>query len=173
LGGFSSLSLDLAFASAIAALFIALVYAGRDLAGGALGRFAGLALLVGLAFSPIAPEVAGVVLAVLAAAAALMLIDQLSRTSALHVASLDTSYGFYGSFSWSSWSALVLAGLMGTPLITSLLPDLLNHLEWSFVSGLTVGIVIGLLRIPIVRRQDREIKNLDNSNVNIANLLGL
>lgn len=171
--GFKSFSFDLAFASAIAALLIALVYAGRDLAGGALGRFAGLSLLIGLALSPLMQILDGVVLAILAAAATLMLLDQLARTSALHVASLDTSYGFYGSFTLSSWIALVIAGVLGTPWITALLPDALNHLEWSFVSGVTVGVLLGLLRIPSVRRQDREIKNLGNSTVNIANLLGL
>lgn len=170
---FSAFSLEVAFASTIAALLIALVYSGRDLAGGALGRFAGLSLLIGLALSPFMSVLDGVILAVLAASVTLMLLDQLARSSALHVASLDTSYGFYGSFSLSSWAGLLLAGVMGTPLITAMLPDLLNHLEWSFVSGVAIGVLVGLLRIPSVRRQDREIKNLDSSSVNIANLLGL
>ncbi len=172
-GGFASFSFDLAFTFAIAALFIALAYSGRDLAGGVLGRFAGLAMLIGLALSPLTSNLTGVVLSILSASATLMLLDQLARTSALHIPSLDTSYGFYGSFAWFSWLTLALAGPLGTPFVTAQLPDVMNHLEWSFVLGASLGVLAGIARIPTVRRQDSEIKNLDSSSGNIANLLGL
>ena len=169
----SSYSVELALPLAVFALMLGLVYSGRDLAGGSLGRFAGLALVLGLALSPFADWLSGVVMAILVCALMLMLLDQLFRSSALHVASLDTSYGFYGSVSLSGWFGLTLSGVLGTPMFTALLPETFNHLEWSLIGGLSAGLLVGLLRIPIIRRQDREIKNLDSSSGNIENLLGL
>jgi hypothetical protein len=169
----SSYSVELALPLAVFALMLGLVYSGRDLAGGSLGRFAGLALVLGLALSPFADWLSGVVMAILVCALMLMLLDQLFRSSALHVASLDTSYGFYGSVSLSGWFGLALSGVLGTPMFTALLPETFNHLEWSLIGGLSAGLLVGLLRIPIIRRQDREIKNLDSSSGNIENLLGL
>ncbi len=166
-------SVELALPVAVFALMLGLVYSGRDLAGGSLGRFAGLALVIGLALSPLADWLSGVVMAILVCALTLMLLDQLFRSSALHVASLDTSYGFYGSVSLTSWFALTLSAVLGTPVFTALLPETFNHLEWSLIGGLATGVLVGLLRIPIIRRQDREIKNLDSSSGNIENLLGL
>lgn len=164
---------DLAALLAMIALLLSAVYSGRDLAGGALGRFAGLAILLGLAFSPLLQYIDGSVVAVLACSMTLMLIDQLFRRSSLHIPSLDTSYGFYGSFTLTGWTALVSAATAGTPWLTTLLPELFNHLEWSLLLGLSLGMIFGLLRIPVVRKQDREIKNLDSSSGNLENLLGL
>jgi hypothetical protein len=166
-------STDLALAVAVLGLMVGLVYSGRDLAGAGLGRLAGVALILGLAFSPLADLLSGVVMSILVCALTLMLMDQLFRSSALHIASLSTSYGFYGSVSTTGWLALVIAGVFGSQAFTELLPDAFNHLEWSLVGGLVAGLVFGLLRIPIIRRQDREIKNLDSSSGNIENLLGL
>jgi hypothetical protein len=166
-------SVDLALPVAVFALMLGLVFSGRDLAGKALGRFAGLSLLLGLAISPFADLLSGVVVAILVCALTLMLLDQLMRSSALHVASLDTSYGFYGSVSITGWFALTLSAATGTEFVTALLPSFFNHLEWSLVGGVATGLVFGLIRIPIIRRQDREIKNLDSSSGNIENLLGL
>jgi hypothetical protein len=166
-------SVALALPVAVFALMIGLVYSGRDLAGRALGRFAGLSLILGLAISPLADLLSGVVMAILVCALTLMLLDQLMRSSALHVASLDTSYGFYGAFSLTGWLALTISAIAGTDFVTALLPSFFNHLEWSLVGGVATGVVFGLIRIPIIRRQDREIKNLDSSSGNIENLLGL
>jgi hypothetical protein len=166
-------SVEFALPVAVFALIIALVYSGRDLAGTVLGRLAGLAPLIGLALSPFADELSGVVMAMLVCSLTLMLLDQLFRSSPLHVASLNTSYGFYGSVTITGWLALTVSALSGTTFITALLPDLFNHLEWALLGGLTSGLLLGLVRIPIVRKQDREIKNLDSSSGNIENLLGL
>ena len=166
-------STDLALALAVAGLMLGLVFAGRDLAGGALGRLAGLAMLIGLALSPFADLLSGSAISLIACAIVLILLDQLARKSALHIASLDTSYGFYGSFTFTSWVALTLAAASGTPFLTGLLPDTFNHLEWSLIAGLLIGAVFGLLRLPIIKRQDREIKNLDSTSGNLENLLGL
>lgn len=167
------LSLELAAPIAVLALMLGLVYSGRDLAGGGLGRLAGLSLLIGLILSPLHVELSGTALSLLSAALMLMLLDQVFRTSPLHVASLDTSYGFYGAASVTGWMGLILAGTLGTTFFTDLLPDTFNHLEWSLVAGLSIGLIFGLIRIPVIRRQDREIKNLDSSSGNIENLLGL
>jgi hypothetical protein len=166
-------SVEFALPVAVFALMLGLVYSGRDLAGGSLGRLAGLSLVLGLAFSPLTDWLSGVVMAILVCALTLMLLDQLFRTSALHVASLDTSYGFYGSVSITGWFALTISAALGTPVFTALLPDTFNHLEWSLIGGLATGLLVGLMRIPVIRRQDREIKNLDSSSGNIENLLGL
>ncbi len=172
-GFFTAFSSDIALTALTVAIMLGLVFSGRDLAGGALGRFAGLSLLIGLILSPWVDLLSGVTIGIVSCAFVLLLLDQLSRTSPLHIASLDTSYGFYGAISLVSWSALVLAGVAGTPWFTALLPDTFNHLEWSLVCGLSIGILFGLLRIPVIRRQDREIKNVDSSSGNIENLLGL
>lgn len=169
----SSIFSDLAAVFVLTALAVALVYAGRDLAGGSLGRLAGLAPLIGLVLTPFADQLLGVAVSVLAAATVLMIADQFSRTSPLHVPSLDTSYGFYGSVAIVSWLALIVAGFAGTEFVTAGLPQVFNHLEWSLVLGAGVGVLVGLIRTPIVRRQDREIKNIDSSSGNIENLLGL
>jgi hypothetical protein len=166
-------SVEFALLVAVFALIIALVYSGRDLAGSVLGRLAGLAPLIGLALSPFADELSGVVMAMLVCSLTLMLLDQLFRSSPLHVASLNTSYGFYGSVTITGWLALTVSALSGTTFVTALLPDLFNHLEWALLGGLISGLLFGLIRIPIVRKQDREIKNLDSSSGNIENLLGL
>ena len=166
-------SVEFALPVAVFALMLGLVYSGRDLAGGSLGRLAGLSLVLGLALSPLTDWLSGVVMAILVCALTLMLLDQLFRTSALHVASLDTSYGFYGSVSITGWLALILSAGFGTPLFTALLPETFNHLEWSLLGGLAAGLLVGLIRFPVIRRQDREIKNLDSSSGNIENLLGL
>ena len=166
-------SVEFALPVAVFALMLGLVYSGRDLAGGSLGRLAGLSLVLGLALSPLTDWLSGVVMAILVCALTLMLLDQLFRTSALHVASLDTSYGFYGSVSITGWFALTISAALGTPVFTALLPDTFNHLEWSLIGGLATGLLVGLMRIPVIRRQDREIKNLDSSSGNIENLLGL
>ena len=166
-------SVEFSLPVAVFALIIALVYSGRDLAGNVIGRLAGLAPLIGLALSPFADELSGVVMAMLVCSLTLMLLDQLFRSSPLHVASLNTSYGFYGSVTITGWLALTVSALSGTTFVTALLPDLFNHLEWALLGGLISGLLFGLIRIPIVRKQDREIKNLDSSSGNIENLLGL
>lgn len=170
---FTAYSTDFALTAATFALMLGLVFSGRDLAGGALGRFAGLAMLIGLVLAPWADLLSGVAISLIACAFVLMLLDQLFRTSPLHIASLDTSYGFYGAIAITSWSGLLLSAFAGTTWFTSLLPDAFNHLEWSLISGLAIGLLIAVLRIPIIRRQDREIKNVDSSSGNIENLLGL
>jgi hypothetical protein len=167
------LGFDLGSLLAMAALLVAAAYSGRDLAGGALGRFAGLAIVLGLLATPLLDHIDGSVVAVVSCSAVLMIADQVFRRSALHIPSLDTSYGFYGSFTVSGWGALLIAAASGTPWVTSLLPALFNHLEWSLLLGLSVGLVVGLLRVIVIRRQDREIKNLDSSSGNLENLLGL
>ena len=170
---FTAFSVAFALTAVTFALMLGLVFSGRDLAGGALGRLAGFAMLLGLILSPWASELSGVAIALIACAFTLMLLDQLFRVSPLHIASLDTSYGFYGAVSPSSWLGLIFAAASGTAWVTASLPDWFNHLEWSLVGGLSIGLVVGLLRIPIIRKQDREIKNLDSSSGNIENLLGL
>ena len=166
-------STDLGSLLAMVALLVSAAYSGRDLAGGALGRFAGLAIVLGLLATPLLQHIDGSVVALVSCSAVLMMADQAFRRSALHIPSLDTSYGFYGSFTVSGWGALLLAAIAGTPWITSLLPELYNHLEWSFLLGVSVGLVVGLLRVIVIRKQDREIRNIDSSSGNLENLLGL
>lgn len=166
-------STDLAALIAMAALLLSASYAGRDLAGGALGRFAGLAIVLGLLGTPFLVFIDGSIVAVVACSAVLMVSDQLFRRSALHIPSLDTSYGFYGSFSFTGWFGLALAAISGISPVTAMLPDFFNHLEWSLLLGIATGLLTGILRIPLIRKQDREIKNLDSSSGNLENLLGL
>jgi hypothetical protein len=161
---------DLALIAAGLVLVVALSLSGRDLAESIVGRWAGLAPLAGLMLAPIATEVALSAALVLTTASLLLILDQLFRRSSLHIASLDTSYGFYGAFGFTAWAALVLSG------ISAYLPDLLGFtlsVEIHFGIAAGLGLIFGLLRAPIVFRQDREIKLAGSDRGALENLLGL
>ena len=157
----------------IASLSIAL--AGRDLSSNAWGRLAGLAYIVPIILLPFGSYISGPMVAVLTAAVALISLDQALRRSALHIPSLDTSYGFYGSFQVLSWTALIVSAPLGTEVIQGLLlPDVqLSQHELALIFGLVIGSVFGLIRLFVVRGQDREIRNVEFRNMNLDNLLGL
>ena len=46
-------------------------------------------------------------------------------------------------------------------------------LELALIFGLVVGFIFALLRIFVIRSQDREIRNVEIRNMNLDNLLGL
>ncbi len=48
-----------------------------------------------------------------------------------------------------------------------------SSLELALIFGLAVGFTFALLRIFVIRAQDREIRNVEIRNMNLDNLLGL
>jgi hypothetical protein len=157
----------------ISGLFVALVFSGRDLAAGSLGRWAGLAGLIGLLVSPVSDYLLGSSLSVLAAAAMLLLIDQIFRRQPLHIPSLDAKHGYYGSFQALSWIALLLAAVAGVRELQSYLPVSVDPLTLSLSLGGLIGLLIGLIRFFTVKRQEREVQTAGTANQSIENLLGL
>ncbi len=154
-------------------LVFAVAASGRDIAGGLRSRLLALSVVLAAMLSPIGDAIGGILIASIAATTVVLLADQLLRRQPLHLASLDTSYGFYGSFQILSWLALILAGLLGSESVISLLSEALTASEWALVLGVGVGVVISLLRIPVIRKQDAELENIDPRNSRLENLLGL
>ncbi|QKJ25203.1 hypothetical protein HRU87_03185 [Aquiluna borgnonia] len=150
-------------------------FSGRDLAAGWLGRLAGLAFLIPVVLMPLRDFVAGPAVSLVIVLVTLLFGDQLVRRSALHIPSLDTSYGFYGAFHWPTWLALAISIPLGTEAVQRLLvPNSeFSETELALIFGLVVGIVFALIRIPFIRAQDTEIKNVEFRNLNLDNLLGL
>jgi hypothetical protein len=152
-----------------------MAFAGRDLTARAIGRWAGAAFLLPVLASPVLDFVNGPAVSVLAALLVLLFGDQLFRRTPLHIPSLDTSYGFYGSFQPVTWIGLICAALFGlAPIQAFLLPgsSFTTH-EIALVFGLAIGLAFALLRIFVIRAQDKEIRNVEIRNMNLDNLLGL
>jgi hypothetical protein len=163
------------YLTAILSLLSLLALSGFDLAGNALGRFAGAAFLIGPVFAVFGDWLPGPILSMLSCAIVVIIIDQLFRRSSLHLNSLDNGYGFYSAFQFWSWCALAVAAFAGVPEVQQFWSSglMFAGLEISFISGVLVGIVFGLIRIPVVIGQDRDIKNVESRNAESHNLLGL
>ena len=157
------------------ALFLAITASGRDLTARAVGRLAGAAFLLPVIALPVLDFVNGPAVSILAALIVLLFADQLFRQTPLHIPSLDTSYGFYGSFQVLTWLALALAAPFGIPQVQSLiLPSTtFTAHELALVFGLVIGVTFSVFRILVIRNQDREIRNVEIRNMNLDNLLGL
>jgi hypothetical protein len=163
------------YLTAILSLLLLLALSGFDLAGNALGRFAGAAFLIGPVFAVFGDWLLGPISSMLSCAIVVIIFDQLFRRSSLHVNSLDNGYGFYSAFQFWSWCALAVAAFAGVPEVQQFWSSglMFAGLEISFISGVLVGIVIGLIPIPVVIGQDRDIKNVESRNAESHNLLGL
>jgi hypothetical protein len=158
-----------------AVIFLSIALSGRDISAHGLGRLAGLAFLIAITLTPWLDMVSGPAVAVLSTLLVLVTFDQVLRKSSLHIPSLDTSYGFYGSFQSLTFTAVVLAAMIAVPAVQDLaqLSSLFNHHELAMITGLVVGLLFALLRIVSIRKQDREIRNVEFRNMNLDNLLGL
>ncbi len=157
------------------AVFLGLTVAGRDLTARVIGRWAGAAFLIPVVAMPVLDFVNGPAVSALAALIVLLFGDQLFRRTPLHIPSLDTSYGFYGSFQPLTWIALLLAAPFGVEQVQELLlpgTSFTVH-ELALIFGLAIGITFAILRIFVIRAQDREIRNVEIRNMNLDNLLGL
>ena len=156
-------------------LLAMLALSGLDLAGGVLGRLTGAAFIFGIALANLSSVLVAPMLSLLSCAVVLLLLDQLARRSGLHLSSLNTSHGIYGSFQFWSWLALAISTATGfeqVQLLWSSNPGF-TSLELALMSGTSLGILFGLIRIPVVRIQDREIKNIEVSHPGSENLIGL
>jgi hypothetical protein len=157
------------------AVFFALTVAGRDLTARPLGRWAGAAFLLPVIVLPVLDYVNGPAVSVHCALIVLLFGDQLFRRTPLHIPSLDTSFGFYGSFQVLTWAALLVAAPLGVEQIQDLLlpgSSFTVH-ELALIFGLAIGLTFALLRVFVIRAQDREIRNVEIRNMNLDNLLGL
>ena len=152
-----------------------LATSGRDLAAGWLGRLAGLAIIIPIAALPLLDLLAGSIVAMFVTVLILVIFDQVFRKTPLHIPSLDTSYGFYGSFQPFTWIPIALAAIFGLESVQQLLlPDsIFTTTELSLIFGFVLGLTFALIRIFIIRNQDREIRNVEFRNMNLDNLLGL
>ena len=152
--------------TAILSLLLLLALSGFDLAGKGLGRCVGAAFLLGPLLANLGDYLLAPIVAMLSCAAVLIIFDQFSRRSSLHVDSVNNGHGFYSGFQVCSWLALAVAALAGVPGLQQLWSSGLGFspLELAFFSGLLFGIVFGLIRIPVVIGQDRDIKNLESRN---------
>jgi hypothetical protein len=157
------------------AVFLALALSGRDLTSRAVGRWAAASFLLPVFALPILGYVNGPAVSVLAALIVLLFADQVFRRTPLHIPSLDTSYGFYGSFQLTTWLGLLTAAPLGVKSIQDLLVpnSYFTEHELALIFGLAVGFTFAVLRIFSIRRQDREIRNVEIRNMNLDNLLGL
>jgi len=157
------------------AVLLAIALSGRDLTGRSIGRWAAAALLIPVFALPVLDFVNGPAVSVLAALIVLLFADQLVRRTPLHIPSLDTSYGFYGSFQLVTWLGLLTAAPLGAGVVQELLVPsaTFSVLELALIFGLAVGFTFAVLRIFVIRAQDREIRNVEIRNMNLDNLLGL
>jgi hypothetical protein len=156
-------------------VLLATALSGRDLTGRAIGRLAAASFLIPVMALPVLDFVNGPAVSVLAALIVLLFADQLVRRTPLHIPSLDTSYGFYGSFQLVTWLGLLTAAPLGVDLIQNLLvpSSTFSVVELALIFGLTVGFTFALIRIFVIKAQDREIRNVEIRNMNLDNLLGL
>lgn len=156
-------------------IFLAIALSGRDLSAHALGRFAGIAFLIAPILTPWIDMVSGPAVAILSSLLVLIGLDQLFRTGSLHIPSLDTSYGFYGSFQPLTFTAILFSSALATRPAQDLaqLSEIFSHHELALITGLGVGSFFALLRIFSIRKQDQEIRNVEFRNMNLDNLLGL
>ena len=168
----SSLELSLV---TLFAVFLATALSGRDLTDKPIGRWAAASFLLPVFALPVLDFVNGPAVSVLAALIVLLFSDQLVRRTPLHIPSLDTSYGFYGSFQLVTWLGLLTAAPLGVEVVQRLIvPNSdFTPLELALIFGLVVGFIFALLRIFVIRSQDREIRNVEIRNMNLDNLLGL
>lgn len=155
--------------------FLAIALSGRDLTGRAVGRWAAAAYLLPVFALPVLDYVNGPAVSVLAALIVLLFADQMFRRTPLHIPSLDTSYGFYGSFQVITWLGLLTAAPLGIKAVQDLLVanSYFTEHELALIFGLAVGLTFATLRIFTIRTQDREIRNVEIRNMNLDNLLGL
>jgi hypothetical protein len=167
-------SKELSLASLFAVL-LAISLSGRDLTARPIGRWAAASFLLPVLALPVLDFVNGPAVAVLAALIALLLGDQVFRRTPLHIPSLDTSYGFYSSFQLITWLGLLTAAPLGVGVVQQLIvpSSTFSVLELALMFGLAVGLTFALLRIFVIRSQDREIRNVEIRNMNLDNLLGL
>jgi hypothetical protein len=117
----------------------------------------------------------GPAVSVLSALIILLFADQVFRRTPLHIPSLDTSYGFYGSFQPVTWLAFLVSAPLGVKAVQDLLVpnSYFTEHELALIFGLAVGVTFAILRIFTIRAQDREIRNVEIRNMNLDNLLGL
>lgn len=157
------------------AVFLALALSGRDLTGRAVGRWAAASFLLPVFALPVLDYVNGPAVSVLASLIVLLFTDQVFRRTPLHIPSLDTSYGFYGSFQSITWLGLLTAAPLGVKSVQDLLVpnSYFTEHELALIFGLAVGLTFAVLRIFTIRKQDREIRNVEIRNMNLDNLLGL
>jgi len=163
------------FLTTLFAVFLAIALSGRDLTGRAIGRWAAASFLLPVIAFPVLDFINGPAVSILAALIVLLFADQLFRRTPLHIPSLDTSYGFYGSFQVITWLALLTAAPLGVRAVQDLLVpnSYFTEHELALIFGLTVGVTFAILRIFTIKKQDREIRNVEIRNMNLDNLLGL
>lgn len=154
-------------------MVFAVAASGRDIAGGFRSRLLGLSIVLAALLSPLGDLLSSSVISATSAAAIILLADQFIRRQPLHLASLDTSYGFYGSFQVISWLGLSIAAFTGSEFILTMIPTVLTTSELALLLGAGVGTITALVRITTVRRQDSELENIDPRNSRLENLLGL
>jgi hypothetical protein len=170
IGSSKQLSLVTLFAA-----LLAIALSGRDLTGRAIGRWAAASFLIPVIAFPVLDFLNGPAVSVLAALIVLLFADQVVRRTPLHIPSLDTSYGFYGSFQLLTWLGLLSAAPLGVEALQEfLVPNsTFSVLELALIFGLAIGFTFALLRIFVIKAQDREIRNVEIRNMNLDNLLGL
>jgi hypothetical protein len=74
-----------------------------------------------------------------------------------------------------TWAALLVAAPLGVEQIQDLLltGSTFTVHELAMIFGLAIGLTFALLRVFVIRAQDREIRNVEIRNMNLDNLLGL
>lgn len=156
-------------------VFLSIALSGRDLTGRAVGRWAAASFLLPVFALPVLDYVNGPAVSVLSALIILLFADQVFRRTPLHIPSLDTSYGFYGSFQPVTWLAFLVSAPLGVKAVQDLLVpnSYFTEHELALIFGLAVGVTFAILRIFTIRAQDREIRNVEIRNMNLDNLLGL
>ncbi|MEY4409610.1 MAG: hypothetical protein RLZ99_83 [Actinomycetota bacterium] len=168
-------SSPLAVLAILFSVFLGLSLSGRDLTARPLGRWAAAAFLIPVLTVPLLNYLDGPAVSMLSCLICLLFGDQVVRRTPLHIPSLDTSYGFYGSFQLVTWLGLLISIPFGIPQLQQLLVSnstFTTH-ELALIFGLALGVVFSLLRILVIRSQDREIRNVEIRNMNLDNLLGL
>lgn len=123
------------------------------------GALTGLVLIYALGEMGVVGEPL-LVLAVALLASWLMAIifDSVARKGKLHLASLNRSYGFYGSMSWTSVLSILLSSLIAFSVsVFSPIASIINPvLAVAPISILLTGLFC-LIRLPEIRSQEEEI----------------
>ena len=85
--------------------------------------------------------------------------DSIARKGRLHLASLNRSYGFYGSISWTSVLAISLSSLIAFSVtVFSPLSALVSPLLTVVPAAALLSGVFSLIRLPEIRTQEDEIQ---------------
>ena len=168
-------NLDISAIGLSAAVFLSLSATGRDIARASVARLLSLVFLIPVLGFELLYDYRAVAIAGLTYFLIIAFLDQVMRTTSLHLPSLEVGYGFYGSFQITSWLGMAIAltisawfevadigtGFADTPL------------QMGFLVGFMTAVLFALLRIPVVLRQNREIKLVQIHNTGAKNLLGL